>query len=174
MKHNAFQVLHLFQIESSLRLLIDAKGFHWTIKAVLVKVKSTIGGSKFRANIACFLCLRLFRNCAITLLPLSVSHFFPIVTHFLSLLWQTQSTPFFATKRFLIHFLLWEMGFPNRSQTHGNKFRSYIQTEGQKLLLFLPNKSFSEYHYDWGLRGHPVATLNSVVMAGSLPHRRNF
>ena len=103
-EHNLFQVLRLFQIESSLRLLIDAKGFHWTFKTVLVKVKSTIGGSKFRANIGCFLCLLLYRNCAITLLPLSVKQFFPIRNRFLSLLWQAQSTPFFATKNFWSHF----------------------------------------------------------------------
>ena len=133
-----------------------------------------LGGYNFASIIERFCFLLSFPICFIVLLQLSVRHFPHNLSCISSFSGQAQSTPFFATKKFHIYILLREIDFRNQSQTQGKTFRGYIQIGGAMLSHFQPKKRSWVESYDSGSRGHPVCVDFLVVMAGSLPHKRNF
>ena len=137
------------------------KHFDDRLKTVLAISSPHLGGYNFASNIERSCLLFSFPICFIMLLQLSVRHFPHNRSCILSFSGQAQSTPFLQQKKFHIYILLREIDFRNQSQTQGKKFRSYIQIGGPMLLHFTPKKSFSEYQYDMGSRGHAVDTQNS-------------
>ena len=150
------------------------KHFDDSLKTVLAISSPLLGGYNFASNIERSCLLLSFPICFIMLLQLSVRHFPHNRSCILSFSGQTQSTPFLQQKKFHIYILLREIDFRNQSETQGKKFRSYIQIGGAMLSHFQPKKRSWVESYDWGSRGHPVYVDFRLVMAGSLPHKRNF